>query len=345
MSELQKFEETFEKLREELTNYVSDELRDAKLWLDQVLQYNISLGKKFRGLAVSQSFCLLASDEELIKENIELSRIVGWCIELLQANALIIDDVMDQSVTRREKPCWYRVPKVGLMAINDGLLLGSFAFEILRKHCSSHPMYYKILDLFMDTLQNTIYGQCLDYLTKPKGSKPDFSLFTTSRHAKIVKWKTSFYTFDLPVRTAMYLAKITDEKVHEKAKAILLRIGHLFQVQDDYLDCYGDCQVTGKIGTDIEDGKCSWLAVEAFKRLNNEQKKIFTENYGINNENSVKAIKDIYNEFDLQNLFKKYEKQEYCEICEMIKEFEKTSKDVDVKVFLNLLDKIYRREK
>ena len=38
--------------------------------------------------------------------------VLGWCIELLQAYFLIADDLMDQSVTRRGAPCWYRMPRV-----------------------------------------------------------------------------------------------------------------------------------------------------------------------------------------------------------------------------------------
>ena len=45
-------------------------------------------------------------------------------------------------------------------------------------------------------------------------------------------------------------------------------------LQDDYLDCYGDPAVTGKVGTDIQDNKVSWLVIQALQRSSPEQRKV-----------------------------------------------------------------------
>lgn len=100
------------------------------------------------------------------------------------------------------------------------------------------------------------------------------------RYKRIVANKTSYYTFYLPVALAMHMSGKTDPEVFRQAKTILLEMGHFFQVQDDFLDCFGDPQVTGKIGTDIQEGKCTWLSVLFMQRASAQQKEIFKDNYG-----------------------------------------------------------------
>lgn len=94
------------------------------------------------------------------------------------------------------------------------------------------------------------------------------------RHAYIVEYKTAYYSFYLPIALAMRMANITSEAAYEQAKAVLIPLGEYFQVQDDYLDCYGAPEVIGKIGTDIEDNKCGWLIVQALDRANPQQREI-----------------------------------------------------------------------
>jgi len=58
-----------------------------------------------------------------------------------------------------------------------------------------------------------------------------------------------------------------------QAKTILLEIGLLFQVQDDYLGCF-EVSKFGKDNTDIKEGKCTWLVVKALQRASPEQRKM-----------------------------------------------------------------------
>lgn len=89
---------------------------------------------------------------------------------------------MDKSVTRRGQPCWYRVPDVGMVAINDGILLEQIIYFILEKHVKGHDAYVPILELFLKTTHQTAHGQLLDLITAPAGTV-DLSKYTLDRCA------------------------------------------------------------------------------------------------------------------------------------------------------------------
>jgi farnesyl diphosphate synthase len=99
----------------------------------------------------------------------------------MQAYFLVADDIMDKSITRRGQPCWYRAEGVGLIAINDGILLECLIYFVLRKHLRGHAAYPHLLDLFLETTHQTAHGQLLDLITAPVGV-PDLTRFSLERY-------------------------------------------------------------------------------------------------------------------------------------------------------------------
>ena len=150
-----------------------------------MLDYNVPHGKLNRGMAVVDVIRAMHESGEPTPEQVHDARVLGWCIELLQAYFLVADDIMDNSITRRGQPCWYRVPKIGLIAINDGIILESCIYRILKKHFGSHPAYVNLLDLFHEVTHQTSHGQLLDTTTAPIGTV-DLTRYTieTYMHSK-----------------------------------------------------------------------------------------------------------------------------------------------------------------
>lgn len=224
----------------------------------------------------------------------------------MQSFLLVMDDIMDSSITRRGHLCWYRKPEIGLGAINDALLLEACVFRLLKQYCREQPYYLHLVELFLQSTYQTEIGQTLDITAGPP-DKVDLSRFTEKRYKNIAKYKTSFYTAYLPVAAAMYMAGIDGEKEHATAQKILMEIGEFFQIQDDYLDLFGDSSVTGKVGTDIQDNKCSWLVVQCLQRASPEQRQVLQENYGQKEAEKVARVKALYEEMGLPAVFAQYE--------------------------------------
>ncbi|CAA0818025.1 Farnesyl pyrophosphate synthase 1- mitochondrial [Striga hermonthica] len=298
-------------------------------------------GKLNRGLSVIDSYKLLKEEKGLTEDEVFLASALGWCIEWLQAFFLVLDDIMDNSHTRRGQPCWFRVPKVGMIAINDGIMLRNHIPRILKKYFREKPYYVDLLDLFNEVVEfQTASGQMIDLITTIEGEK-DLSKYSLPLHRRIVQYKTAYYSFYLPVACALLMAGENLEN-HVNVKDVLIDMGIYFQVQDDYLDCFGEPEKIGKIGTDIEDFKCSWLVVKALELCNEEQKKILFEHYGKENPADVAKIKALYNELNLQGVFAEYESQSYERLTSSIEAH--PSKPVQA-VLKSFLGKIYKRQK
>jgi farnesyl diphosphate synthase len=341
-----KFLSLYPLIKEQMLTHLScvdDMPQEATQWCADMMDYNVPGGKLNRGTMVPT---VLAAMQQQPLTPLQYARagVLGWAIEFLQAFFLVADDVMDDSPTRRGQPCWYKLPNVRMIAINDSFLLESFVFAILKLHFGRESYYGDLVALMLDVVQKTEIGQLLDLTSQPMDTTQqpiDLDRFTLQRYRLIVKYKTAFYSFYLPVAMGMILSGIRDKKAYDLANKICMLMGEYFQVQDDFLDCYGDPQVIGKVGTDIQDNKCSWLVVQALKRATPQQKKLLKDNYGKWDDKCVARVKDLYKELQLEKLFRDYEEQSYLEIQRDLEQVTLVPRAV----FDLFLQKIYKRSK
>ncbi|XP_028399804.1 farnesyl pyrophosphate synthase-like [Dendronephthya gigantea] len=333
------FNEALPKVIEQAIGQLSEETSDATEHLKKNIMYNLLGGKMNRGLTVLSTWRLLLGDKEPTDAEYYCAIVLAWCVEFLQAFFLVADDVMDQSITRRGKLCWYKQEDIGLIAVNDAVMLESCVFRLVDINFKDKKCYGNIIRLFHETTSQTEIGQTLDLITKPG---ENFCNFTMERYKAIVKWKTAFYSFYLPVALAMFMHDITDKGLHEAAKEILLEMGEFFQIQDDYLDCYGDPEVTGKVGTDIEETKCSWLLVQALQRVDQEQMNVLKVNYGVNDPVAVAKVKEIYSKLNIKKVYQDYEEISFVKLMALI---DKAPSEMPKEIFTELAGKIYKRDK
>lgn len=307
----------------------------------RVLEYNTIGGKLNRGLSVLDTFRHLLGDREPSEQEVEDCMVIGWCIELLQAYFLVADDMMDDSLKRRDQDCWYRVKGVGMIAINDAFLIESCIYKLLKRHFKGKKFYIDILELFLETTYQTVLGQQLDLITAEDGVV-DFSKFSIAKHTNIVKYKTAFYSFYLPVAAAMHMHGVDDESLYANALKILLEMGIFFQVQDDFLDCYGTFEQIGKVGTDIMDNKCGWLVVQALELGTPEQIKLLEDNYARKDKECEARVKALYVDLGLDAHYKKFEIDSHASLMKLI---ESTSGALPPAIFTDFANKIYFRSK
>ncbi|XP_054088918.1 farnesyl pyrophosphate synthase-like [Zeugodacus cucurbitae] len=328
------FPDIVRELTEEIKSLKADE---AATWNEKALEYNGLGGKKNRAFLAISAYKNLVKPEELTPEKLLLIQYLAWYIEMLQCFFLIIDDIMDDSVTRRGQLCWHKMDNVGTVAINDALMIENGIYALLRKHFRHLDCYVDLLELFHQINFITTSGQSMDNIY----SKKQVNEFNMNKYNVITATKTGYYSFYFPVAAALHLAGVKDKAVFEKSKAILLEMSQLYQVQDDFIDCFGDSDISGKIGTDIQDNKSSWLAVMCVEKCSLEQRAIMEECYGQKDPEKVARVKQLYKELDLINCYHVYEETKYNDIKLQIQQ---VSNDVPKDAFLTLLNKFYKRQ-
>ncbi|KAF9232235.1 isoprenoid synthase domain-containing protein, partial [Melanogaster broomeanus] len=351
-----KFEDVFIRIRDELLEHMKAEKmpQEAVEWFHRNLDFNVPGGKLNRGMSVVDSVEILRgrqlSDDEHFK-----AAVLGWCVELLQACSLVADDMVDQSITRRGQPCWYRLEAVGNIAINDSFMLEGATYHLFKKYFRSETYYVHLLELFHETTYQTEMGQLVDLIT---ALDVDLTKFSLEKHAFIVQYKMSYYSFYLSVALAMRVCGVPETytlngqtiEPYKLALSILLPLGEYFQIQDDFLDYAGTPEQIGKVGTDIVDNKCSWCVNLALSVATPEQRKVLDENYGQKDAAKEATVKALYDELGLRERYAVYEESAKERIEKLIEQIPEPEARVDggvlrKAVFTSFLNKMYKRTK
>jgi geranylgeranyl diphosphate synthase, type I len=193
----------------------------------------------------------------------------GAALELLHAFALLHDDVMDGSATRRGRPAAYRA---FIDAHRDGawrgearrfgegaaVLAGDLAFAWADELLVDAPVDAR--RLWGDLRVELALGQYLDVLGAARGSA------STEQALRTLRYKSGKYTIERPLHLGAALAGRLDE-LAEPLSAVGLPLGDAFQLRDDLLGAFGDEAATGKpVGDDLREGKPTLLHAVAIAR-------------------------------------------------------------------------------
>ena len=228
-----------------------------------------------------------------------------------------------------------------MIAINDAFILESSIYLILKKHFRQHSAYLDLIELFHEVTWQTELGQLCDLITAPEDNV-DLNNFSMDKYTFIVIYKTAYYSFYLPVALALHFLQLATPSNLEQAHDILIPMGEYFQIQDDYLDAFGDPSVIGKIGTDIKDNKCGWLINQALLIATPEQRKLLDANYGQKDDEKEAKVKELYDELKLADRYHAYEDKRVGELRQLISSVDE-SQGLKKEVFESFLAKIYKR--
>ncbi|QWC85633.1 polyprenyl synthetase family protein [Nocardioidaceae bacterium] len=203
-------------------------------------------------------------------------------LEVLHASALVHDDYMDASATRRGRPAthvafadrhreaaWRGSPETygASAAILLGDLLLTWADELLRRCGLPADRGAAALDLFDLTRSEVVAGQFLDVSAQAQGGDHPDPLGAAMR---VVRFKSAKYSVERPLHVGAALAGATPDQL-EALSAYGLPTGEAFQLRDDLLGVLGDPAVTGKpAGDDLVEGKRTVLVAYAIAQARPE---------------------------------------------------------------------------
>ena len=225
-------------------------------------------GKRFRAAFCYWGYRAIRDD---VPDEAALVRAAA-SLELLHASALVHDDYMDASATRRGRPATHtmfgaRHRELGwtgsaeqygaAAAILLGDLLLAWSDELLRRCGLPDDLVRAALTVFDHTRSEVIAGQFLDVSVQARAeSDVDLAM-------KVLRFKSAKYSIERPLHIGAALAGASADTL-TALSSFGLPLGEAFQLRDDLLGVFGDAETTGKpAGDDLVEGKRTVLVALA----------------------------------------------------------------------------------
>ena len=268
---------------EALSNQFNDRFNTAHFPAEPATLYGpnayfLQLG----GKRVRPVMCLMGN--ELFDEITNDAWSVATAIELFHNFTLIHDDIMDKAPLRRGMQTVHQ--KYGeSTALLAGDVMLVAAYDYLNKISPTHLR--KIIHLFNRTAREVCEGQQLD-MDFEKKNDVDFASYEN-----MISLKTSVL-----LAASLQLGAILGGALERNQNLIYefgRKLGLAFQVQDDYLDAFGDASKFGKqIGGDIKSNKKTFLMIHALETANATQKAQLEKLLQTDSETKVEEVLTIF---------------------------------------------------
>ncbi|MFY7898781.1 MAG: polyprenyl synthetase family protein [Chitinophagaceae bacterium] len=242
--------------------------------------YFLSIG----GKRVRPVMCLMGN--ELFGDIHPDAYSVATAIELFHNFTLVHDDIMDAAPLRRGMETVHTKYNTNVALLCGDVMLIR-AYDYINKIQSTH--LHQVLSLFNKTAREVCEGQQLDM---------DFEQQTSvelSAYINMIRLKTSVL-----LAASLQLGAILGGASEGNCNHIYqfgLNLGIAFQIQDDYLDAFGDPQKFGKdVGGDIRQNKKTFLLIHALEIANPSQKNRIEQLIQNNPTDKVEQMLDIFKE-------------------------------------------------
>jgi geranylgeranyl diphosphate synthase, type II len=250
--------------------------------LYEPIKYILSLG----GKRMRPVLTLMASEVF----NVDCIKAVpaATAIEVFHNFSLIHDDIMDDAPLRRGNQTVHEK-----WDLNTGILSGDAMLILAYQFFENYEpkTFQKLAKLFSKTALEVCEGQQydVDFETRDDVTIPEY--------LKMIEYKTAVL-----VGAAMKMGAIVAETSDENADLIYdfgLNLGIAFQLQDDYLDAFGNPETFGKqVGGDIIENKKTYLYLKAMEFANEEDKQQLLHLFSIQpseNKDKIESVKTIFN--------------------------------------------------